>query len=82
MRSIVRVQSISPRPQFKNFSRATVPLTQCAELTRGRVHGLDYYDMTHVDAQAWHSKGGARSGHVFHLKYVHQVDITIEVLCT
>ena len=27
MRSIVRVQSISPRPQFNNFSRATVPLS-------------------------------------------------------
>ena len=26
MRSIVRVQSISPRPQFHNFSRDTVPL--------------------------------------------------------
>ena len=26
MRSIVRVQSISPRPQFNNFSRDTVPL--------------------------------------------------------
>ena len=28
MRSIVRVQSISPRPQLNNFSRATVPLSQ------------------------------------------------------
>ena len=27
MRSIVRVQSISPRPQVKNFSRDTVPLS-------------------------------------------------------
>ena len=28
MRSIVRVQSISPRPQFNNFSRDTVPLSK------------------------------------------------------
>ena len=28
VRSIVRVQSISPRPQFNNFSRATVPLSE------------------------------------------------------
>ena len=36
--------------------------------------------MLNVDAQAWNSKGGARSGHAFHLKYVHQVDITLEVM--
>ena len=30
MRSIVRVQSISPRPQCSNFSRATVPLSDSA----------------------------------------------------
>ena len=28
---MVRVQSISPRPQFNNFSRATVPLSHCKE---------------------------------------------------
>ena len=29
MRSMTRVQSISPRPQFNNFSRDTVPLSCC-----------------------------------------------------
>ena len=31
MRSIVRVLSISPRPQFNNFSRDTVPLSTVTE---------------------------------------------------
>ena len=43
MRSMVRVQSITPRPQLNNFSRATVPLKlseklKCSRLSEGEVH--------------------------------------------